>query len=501
MTLVKSRGQAPANRNRAGNPLVPALTSRGRGLLILVLLAFSARCVRAIEPAPEVNVAIHRNPGARALSPLLLGLSYETREVLPQEGRYYFDPNDEKLVRLFRTLGVKSLRIGGNAVDDPRVPVPREKDIDSLFQFARRADVKVIYSFRLKNGDPSLAARLASYISTHYKDSLDCFCIGNEPDKYLKTYREFLAAFEPNYAAILKAAPSATFEEPAGADWTYALEFAYDYYPRGHLKAVSAHSYPLGSGRAAERNTAESLKRFLGDDSLKESEKFDRDTCAPLAARGIPYRMDEANSCWDGGAKGSSDSFASALWGFDYLNWWAARQIEGVNFHTGDTVNGNPPMTANYAAFTHRENRDGFLVRPLALGMLAFSQVAGGTPLTAHVRESAAPELIAYAYAKEATVSVALINRSYGAGARALTVSVALPSPSASGTWERMDLTQRNADVSARNSIDLGGAGLEADGTWKGRWQRFEGTGSGAAVTVQPASVVLLRFTTLPQSK
>ena len=490
-TIGNSIDLTPSGRNAP-------LTLTSRGLRVLLLLALSTSCIRAIEPGADVRIAISRNPEARALSPLFLGLSYETRVVLPENGRYYFDPKDERLVRLFHTLGVKSLRIGGNAVDDPRVPVPAERDIDSLFLFARRAEVKVIYSFRLKNGDPAVAARLASYISAHYADALDCFCIGNEPDKYLKTYGEYLAAFEPQYRAILKAAPSATFEDPAGADWTYALQFADDYYPRGHLKAVSAHSYPLGSGRAAERDTAASLRRFLGDASLKDSEKFNRDTCAPLAAKGIPYRMDEANSCWDGGAKGSSDSYASALWGFDYLNWWASRQIEGVNFHTGDTVNGNPPMAANYAAFTHREDRDGFVIRPLSLAMLAFTRVAEGIPLIARAGEGAPPELTTYAYAKGTQVSVALINRSYSPTGHALAVSVALPQSSAVGSWERMDLTQRKADVSATSAIELGGSGLESDGTWHGRWQPVAVHGSVATVTVGPASVALLRFTPSP---
>jgi hypothetical protein len=37
----------------------------------------------------------------------------------------------------FKTLGIRSLRVGANAVDDPRIPVPQEKDIDMLFKFAR----------------------------------------------------------------------------------------------------------------------------------------------------------------------------------------------------------------------------------------------------------------------------------------------------------------------------------------------------------------------------
>lgn len=83
----------------------------------------------------------------------------------PKAGRYYFDAHDTALVNAFKTLGIKSLRVGANAVDDPHIPVPQEKDIDELFNFARAAGVKVIYSFRLKNGNPAGSARLAAYIA------------------------------------------------------------------------------------------------------------------------------------------------------------------------------------------------------------------------------------------------------------------------------------------------------------------------------------------------
>ena len=46
-----------------------------------------------------------------------LGLSYESSMLLPKNGRYYFDAGDRALVNTFKTLGIKSLRVGGNSVD------------------------------------------------------------------------------------------------------------------------------------------------------------------------------------------------------------------------------------------------------------------------------------------------------------------------------------------------------------------------------------------------
>src|SRR5579862_9891641 len=125
------------------------------GFLFLFLLPLPGFC-----QDQAVRLTVHRNQAGPELPPQFLGLSYESSVLLPRNGGYYFDSHDDAVVRMFKTLGIKSLRVGANAVDDPRIPVPAEADIDSLFAFARAAGVKVIYSFRLKNGDPANSARL-----------------------------------------------------------------------------------------------------------------------------------------------------------------------------------------------------------------------------------------------------------------------------------------------------------------------------------------------------
>ncbi len=117
----------------------------------------------AIAPAAlsdePVTVAVKASQPGIEIPDDTLGLSFETSIMLPDKiGLRYFQPDNEKLIALFRTLGIKSLRIGGNSVDDPKIPIPSEADVRSLFDFAKNAGVKVIYSFRLQNGDPASAA-------------------------------------------------------------------------------------------------------------------------------------------------------------------------------------------------------------------------------------------------------------------------------------------------------------------------------------------------------
>src|ERR1700739_3451834 len=81
------------------------------------------------QPVP-VTVTVASDSSAPELPSHFLGLSYESSMLLPTNGKYYFDPNDQALINAFQTLGIKSLRVGANAVDDPSVAVPQESDIE-----------------------------------------------------------------------------------------------------------------------------------------------------------------------------------------------------------------------------------------------------------------------------------------------------------------------------------------------------------------------------------
>src|ERR1700722_20540651 len=102
-------------------------------LLRLFALTLLVPCLASAQTQP-VSVTVAADDGGGAyLPPHFLGLSYESSMLLPQDGHYYFDARDQALVNIFQTLGIRSLRVGANAVDDPRIPVPQEQDIDALF--------------------------------------------------------------------------------------------------------------------------------------------------------------------------------------------------------------------------------------------------------------------------------------------------------------------------------------------------------------------------------
>ncbi|KAK8122332.1 Beta-glucuronidase [Apiospora sp. TS-2023a] len=58
---------------------------------------------------------------------------------------------------------------------------------------------------------------------------------------------------------------------------------------------------------------------------------------------GIPHIMGEANSLYNQGRPGLSNSFGAALWGIDFALYCAARNIQRVHMHMG--TNYRPPIT------------------------------------------------------------------------------------------------------------------------------------------------------------
>ena len=59
---------------------------------------------------------------------------------------------------------------------------------------------------------------------------------------------------------------------------------------------------------------------------------------------GIPYRISECNSFFNGGAAGVSNSYASSLWVLDFLFNAAMGGATGVNMHGGGNAPGYTPI-------------------------------------------------------------------------------------------------------------------------------------------------------------
>ena len=265
----------------------------------------------------------------------------------------------------------------------------------------------------------------------------------------------------------------------------------------GHLSMVSTHYYIFGNGRKAEKDPAATRARFLSPEDSAIYEKAYASTARLLAAQGVPYRIDEMNSCWSGGAKGASDTYASTLWALDWTHWWAAHHIGGMNYHTGERVGMNSGFQApNYASFLRLPNRGGFAMRPIAYSHLAFTQGAQGMPAPAKIEKLPESNLTAYAYRQSnGGYTVTLINKSYGEEANTASVSVKLPADAKMGKWQKLSLLQKNGDIAAADGITFGGESVDPQGKWSGNWETVPGAGGNAIVVRVPAaSATILKF-------
>ena len=461
----------------------------------------------ALANTVDISVAT-KNPGAE-ISRTALGLSFETSRLLPDEnGVRYFRPDNRPLVRTFQTLGIRSLRIGGNSVDAARCPVPSEADVRSLFKFARAAGVKVIYSVRLEDGDPQSAANVAKFIRKNFADSLDFFAIGNEPKGYYKDTNVFLAKWTAIRDAMLAVWPNAKFGGPddnPSPEWCAMMAKNFGG-TNGHLAQITQHSYSFGCSykNPGEKDVAKLIpvdaaaarEKMLSPDACNIYEKILRGITNSVAGTPVSFRLTEVNSFWFSGLAGASDRFAAALWGADYLHWWTARGADGLNFHTGDRTGGAITLPCRYAAFVSATN--GYEIRPLGYGLKLFSLGGTGKILPIKLNGGTNENLAAYAtLADKKTVSVTLINQAHGPGAASCDIQIQLDAPLASKPAKVIFLEAKSGDIAASAAdVTLGGAQILADGNWHGQWSKLPvTTGSKAIVlTLPPATAAVLQL-------
>ncbi|HEY0256225.1 MAG TPA: glycosyl hydrolase family protein [Candidatus Methylacidiphilales bacterium] len=425
------------------------------------------------------------------------GLSYETKRELPDaEGAYYFSAKNAPLIKMFQTLGIKNLRIGGNTVDSRKVAIPVQGDIDNLFQFAKAAQTKVIYSFRLNKGDPQNSATQAKYIANNYAANLVCYSIGNEPDIYVHSYAGYLKEWRPIYDAINQAVPNAIYCGPSLTSnaQPWAHDFARDYFSTGKILYIVQHEYAGGAGGAV-KDPALGRDEMLSPEWQAIYQKYYDKFVPPLRDANVPYRLEEANNFYNGGARDVSDTFASALWGLDYLYWWAAHGSQGVNFHNGDEVAAGQQITpCRYASFTTA--KDGYFAHPLAYAIKMFNLGARGQIVTSTLApDASAKDINMGGYVvlgADKNLYVTLINREHGAGARDASVTIQTGSaPYTQG--QTLALAAPNGDVAAKEGVTLGGNSIKDDGTWSEQWTDLTAKPANGQVQVEvPACSVLL---------
>jgi hypothetical protein len=443
----------------------------------------------AADEKPNISVELDlAHPGAM-ISTNFTGLSFEGSLLLPNEnGVRYFRPDNQPLINLFHTLGVKSLRIGGNTSDRDVKRLPEPADLDSLFAFATKSDVKVIYCLQLHKGNPQVAAQTVKYIMDRYAPLVDSFSIGQEPSAYPVTavdtrpdnermgagaerftYSAFATEWKRFADAILAAVPETKFCGPAvHKDPSWARNFIADFGRTNHVSLITEHLYAGGAGGKVP--TPEIGRTRMLSDEFTQTYQSLYDGFVPMSvSNGLPYRLEEVNNYYNGGATNVSNTFASALWGLDFMHWWAEHGATGLNFHTGDRVAaGSNLLPSKYTAFVLSKN--GYEIRPLSYAIKAFELGGHGRIIAESISNPEELNVSAYAVLEDdQKLYVTVINKENGAAARKANLEIKLDH-AAFNHAQVMRLSVPGNDVAASLGQTLGAERIRENGHWDGKW-------------------------------
>jgi hypothetical protein len=447
-----------------------------------------------------VTVTISPGASSAAIPADFVGLSFGMKTLLPDgEGAHFFSATNTPLVTLFQNLGIRHLRLGGTTVESPpSVAIPGDPDIDNLFAFVRAAQVnKVIYSLRLLETDAArhyaeTDAAIAKYIWSKYRPYLDYFAIGNEPDRRaiydqdvaITNFGTYRSKWRQFATAITDAVPEAKLGGPdAGSgnvSWT--TRFAKAERNAGIIGVVTEHFYVGGAGK--DVSAQEGIDTMLSPEWLSANQKLYDKMATPVLADGLAYRFTEANDHYSGGVPGASDTFAGALWALDFLHWWAGHDASGVNFHNTQWVVND--------VITLDPNRR-LTLNPKGYGLKAFDLGGHGSIESVAIANPDGINLTAYAVRGTGERLVTLINKEHGSGAREAKVTLAAP-----GSAKRADvifLIAPGGDAAAKTGVTLGGAAINADGLWVGKWKPLPAGKHGQyAVKVPATSAAIVRI-------
>jgi len=321
-----------------------------------------------------------------------IGLSYESAQLANPA---FFAAANTSLIQLFRELsGQGVLRLGGGTseftaftTEEPQGSPPFDavgpdnsknvksdtpvtpKSLRNLRAFLDATNWRCLYGLNLGRGPVERAAEEASYVRDILGDRLIAFQLGNEPDAWRNryrpatwTYEDYWKEWTAAHAAVVARVPDAKFAGPDVSNKVpYVTGFAADAKKSApDVVMLTSHYYAMGPAGAPGMT----IDRLLSPDP-----KLERDLATIMqAARaaGLPYRMSEGSSCWNGGQPGVSDTLASALWVADVMLEFASAGCAGVNLHGGGSGYYTPIAGSVAGGFTRRPEYFGMeLVKPL----------------------------------------------------------------------------------------------------------------------------------------
>jgi Glycosyl hydrolase family 79, N-terminal domain len=354
--------------------------------------------------------------------------------------------------------------------------------IRHLRDFLDACGWKLIYGLNMGTGTAQNAADEAARVMDAAGSKLIAFQLCNEPDLFFRNgirksdydFTQFAVEWQHFYQTIRARLPNAPF---AGPDTAYNNEWLVPFAKQFKREAVflSQHYYAEGP----PTDPSMTRERLLRPNPRLQDEFEGMKTT--MQESGLPFRLAETNSCYQGGKPGVSDTFASAMWGADLMYQLAAAGGAGINFHGG-----------GYGWYTPiaGTREDGFLARPLYYGMLLFAQAGPGQLVETKFEPlEQAASLTAYGLRNgQGALKVTAFNKNLDRAIR-LTIDAGQRAPRV------RSLRLHAPRVDDTTDTTLGASPVGAGGAWSAAREEILGIENGAAVIeLPPASAALIIF-------
>jgi hypothetical protein len=454
---------------------------------LLVLAAASAVSVRA-----QLSATIDANSAATPVARGFAGCSVEMSTIGPWSGTYLAGSPalfDQSLVNLLNLLGQYEgppvIRIGGNSQDrswlqasDGAVippfnyaaaPTPNTytpNQINGLAWVQRLTGARFTIGLNMGGDLPAEALeQMLAFNGLFDASGIAAFDIGNEPDVTdFASYRPagwneslYQADLVSFLNVLVPAAPGASFAGPAAAGTSWLPTQATNAFnsllsaTSGRLAFVTVHHY-IANGEAPPADPIGSL--FAAANSSGVAAGYAATQASAAAQGGLPVRVNETNTFYNGGLAGVSNAMASALWG----------------------------ASGPYTPFTMTASASGITVQaqPVYYGMMLFAQfIQNGAGLIPSPAAGVSADLASvYASRDNAgALRVLVINKSQTA---AVTTTLALANLGGRYQSQGKLLLLLAPSLSATSGLTLNGQSYDGNGN-------VVGSATPSVISAQPA--------------
>ncbi|HTV60205.1 MAG TPA: glycosyl hydrolase family 79 C-terminal domain-containing protein [Verrucomicrobiae bacterium] len=473
------------------------------------------------RPAAPARLTLRADRLGGTIGEEFTGLSYESAQLGDPE---FFTGDNSELVGFLKRLGKSGvLRIGGNTSEycywtpalvadsteknggsagkggtdqaglglavgpdtGHKAPPPVRigpRAIRNLRDFLDASGWKLIYGLNMGTGTAEDAAAEAAYVMDVAGGKLLAFQLCNEPDLFFRNgirkpdydFGRFADDWERFFRAVRTRVPNAPFAGPDTAsndEWLvpFAKRFKSD------VRFLTHHYYaegpPTDPSMTIQRLLRPNPALQKAFESVKEAQ----------SASGLPFRLAETNSCYQGGKEGVSDTLGSALWGADLMYQLALEGGAGINYHGGG-YGWYTPISGTRA--------NGFLARPIYYGMLLFAAAGSGRLVESKLDGiEDAPLLTAYGVrADDGSIKIAIFNKNID---RRVRLAVETGEPVKAANLLRLFAPR----VDDATDVTFGGAPVGASGEWSEAFQENLSVENGKTNVEMPAaSAALIRF-------